>query len=201
MNINAFIGSGILTNYCLGFCTAEEIAEIEMLSAIHPLIKEEIETIRHGIEEQLLLNTIAPSPSVKVAVMRSVYKQQATTRHEFPPLIDETISKQELEKWVLINNIKSPTEDFENLSMTALPSTEHVINFIVAAKMGHEQEVHEDFIEYLFVIKGSCTMNFDGMKRSYSAGDLIAILPHINHSAVITSMEPMLALVQRQKNV
>lgn len=199
MNLKAFIGSGILTNYCLGFCTAEEIAEIELLSAKHALIKEEIETIRHHYEEQLLVNTITPSPSVKAAVMRSIYKQQAAIKPEFPPLIDETILKQDLEKWVTINKIKSTSEDFENLFITELPSTEYVTNFIVAAKMGHEQEIHEDFIEHLFIINGSCTMNFDGKKRSYSAGEMVSILPHLNHSAVVTSMEPMLALVQRQK--
>ncbi|MEO6668237.1 MAG: cupin domain-containing protein [Ferruginibacter sp.] len=199
MNLKAFIKSGILTNYCLGFCTAEEVLEVEILSERYPEIKEEIETIRQQLEERLLLNTIKPSPSVKVAVMRSVYKQQATIKTQFPPLINENISKQELENWVAFNNIQSPLEEFENLFITELPSTEHVINFIVAAKQGHEQEMHEEFIEYLFVINGSCTMNFEGKERSYAVGDLISIPPNVNHRAFVTSAEPMLALVQRQK--
>ena len=146
MNIEAVIKSGILTNYCLGFCTADEILKIEKLSASHPLIKNEIETIRAHFEEQLLVNTIKPSSSVKISVMRSVYKQQAMLKQEFAPLIDETISKAELEKWVVHNNIKLPAEDFENLFLIEMPSTDYIINFIVAAKRGHEKEIHQHYI-------------------------------------------------------
>ncbi|MFT3911019.1 MAG: cupin domain-containing protein [Ferruginibacter sp.] len=198
MNITAFIESGIITNYCLGFCTPEEITNVETLAAKHPEIKNEIEKIHIHFEEHLLINAIPPSPSVKIAIMQTVYKQQAGVNTKYVPLIDKNITVGELEKWIIANNIRPPVEDFENLFITELPSTKEVINFIVSAKNGHEPEVHPDFIEYLFVIQGSCTMDFDGAKRSYNAGEVIAIPPNVIHSAVVTSVEPMLAIVQRQ---
>jgi quercetin dioxygenase-like cupin family protein len=198
MNPKAIIRSGILTNYCLGFCTPEEIIKIEALSENYPLIKKEIDDIRHAFEEQLLKDAIEPRVSLKTSVMRSVYKHHAMEDQQYAPLIDELISIEQLRKWVDINSIKSPVENYENLFISEMPSTEQVINFIVSAKKGHDTEVHEDFIEYLYVINGSCTMDFDGEKRSYAAGEIISIQPRINHSAVVTSPEPMLALVQRQ---
>ncbi len=198
MNILAFIESGILETYCLGFCTPEEVIEIKNLSAIHPGIKQEINRLRQLFEEQLHTHAITPSPSVKTAVMQSVYKQQSLVDYRYAPLIDENCETTQLEKWITLHGIKAPVEEFENLVITELLSTDRVINFIAAAKTGHEQEVHEDFIEYLYVIEGSCTMDFNGEEKSYSRGDIIAIPPKVHHTAVVTSKKPMLALVQRQ---
>lgn len=199
MNPTALIESGILVNYCLGFCTPEEVLQIENFAAIHPEIQNEINSIQHTLEEQLMKNAIKPSANVKAGIMRSVYKQQAADQTGFVPLIENNNDVEELKKWVACNDIKLPTADFENLFITELASTNEVINFIVAAKKGHETEVHEDFIEYLFVISGSCTMDFEGIKKAYVAGDIISIPPKVNHTAVVTSAAPMLALVQRQK--
>jgi hypothetical protein len=77
MDITAFIESGIIENYCLGFCTEEEALEVEKLAAVHPAIQNEIEKVRDCFEQQLRAEAIQPSPSVKIAVLQSVYKQQA----------------------------------------------------------------------------------------------------------------------------
>lgn len=199
MDIHALIKSGILTKYCLGLCTHEENISIETLSETHPAVKEEIETTRLYFERKLLEEAIIPAASVKTNVMRSVYKQQAATNQSFPPLIENNSSVPLLSNWISKKNIKQPTGvEFDNLFITELPSTEYVINFFVAAKQGHEPEVHDRFTEYLYVIEGSCTMDFDGEKKSYSMGELITIKPNIVHTAVVHSEMPMLALVQRQ---
>jgi quercetin dioxygenase-like cupin family protein len=104
----------------------------------------------------------------------------------------------ELKEWVTHNKIEAAKAGFENRFISELSSTNKVINFIVTAKKGHEQEVHEDFIEYLYIIEGTCTMNFDGIEIAYSPGDIISILLNIKHTAVVTSEQPMLALVQQQ---
>ena len=198
MDIVAFIDSGLLGDYCMGFCTPEEKAEVEQLAGKYPLVKTEIERLNQYFEEQLIAKAVKPAASVKIAVMKSVYKQQAALDNSFVPLIDKAILTPELHKWVSGHNIQRPDQDFEDTYITPLPSTEQVTNFIVAAKTGHEPEVHNDFIEYLFVIKGSCTMNVNGCESSYVSGDIITILPHLPHFAVVTSAQPMLALVQRQ---
>ncbi len=198
MDIAVFINSGLLGDYCLGFCTPEQGAEVELLAEKNPLIKGEIDRLAQYFEEQLLEKAVTPAAAVKIAVMQSVYKQKAALDNSFVPLISKAILTPELQKWVSANNIQRPDQDFEDTYVTPLPSTEQVTNFIVAAKTGHEPEVHSDFIEYLFVIKGSCTMNVDGCESSYVSGDIITILPHLPHFAVVTSAKPMLALVQRQ---
>ena len=198
MDIDAYISSGALENYCLGFCSADENELIEQYAEQYPKIQNEIERIRVSLENFILSNKVKPSPSVKIRVMLSLYTQMANSDAGYAPLINDQIDKGTLDSWISAKNISVPTENFENLYVTELPSTEQVTNFIVHAKLGHEVEIHDNFIEYLYVIKGSCIMDFEGVKRSYREGEIIQIMPHINHSATVTSPEPMIALVQRQ---
>ena len=198
MDIDAYISSGVLENYCLGFCSETEKAVIEKNAAAYPAVKNEIEKIRISLEEFILANKIKPSPSVKIRVMLSLYDKMARSDTEYAPLINEQMDPAILTSWVAAENITDPTGNFEDLYVTELPSTEQVTNFIVHAKTGHEPEMHDNFNEYLYVIRGSCIMDFDGVKRSYKEGEIIYIMPHINHAATVTSQQPMIALVQRQ---
>jgi quercetin dioxygenase-like cupin family protein len=112
----------------------------------------------------------------------------ASKDNEYAPLINEQMDPSILKSWIAGKGITDPPEYFENLYITELASTEQVTNFIVHAKTGHETEIHDKFIEYLYVVRGSCTMNFEGEVRSYSEGDIIHIRPNINHAAIITSL-------------
>ena len=198
MDIDAYISSGALENYCLGFCSEAEKTIIEQHAETYPAIKNEIEKIRVSLEEFILSNKVKSSPSVKIRVMLSLYTQMAKSDTAYAPLINEHTNPAILASWVATKKNTDPTGDFENLFVIELASTEQVTNFIVHAKAGHETEMHENFVEYLYVIKGSCIMDFEGVKRSYKEGEIIHIMPYINHSATVTSQQPMVALVQRQ---
>ena len=198
MDIDAYIASGILENYCLGFCSEEEITAVEQYAAIYPAISEEIEKIRSSLEDYFRAGEIKPPPSVKIAVMLSIYKQTAATDESYPPLIDEK-QPAVMAQWLADKNIPKPQGSFENLYIAELPSTNEVTNFFVHAKYGHEEEIHDSFVEYLYVIRGSCTMDFEGEKKSDRKGDIITIMPNVHHTATVTSAEPMIALVQRQE--
>ena len=198
MNVEKFIASGILENYCMGFTTDAENAEVELNAALYPEIRKEIDNLRSVFEKYVLSNKIDPSPRVKFAVMESIYLHQAGKDRIYPPLVKIGESTDQLAAWISDNPVDPPDAEFDNFFMRELPSTEYFTNFIVWAKEGHETEMHTDCNEYLYVIKGSCTMYFEAEAKSYVAGDLICIPPHINHHAVVTSDFPMMALVQRQ---
>lgn len=198
MNVEKFIASGILENYCMGFTTTAENAEVERHASVYPSIRSEIDSLSAVFENYVLANKIAPSPGVKIAVMQSLYKLQSEQDQIFPPLISGGKPDKNLINWIAQNPVAPPDAEFENLFMRELPSTEYFVNFIVWAKAGHETEMHTDCNEYLYVIKGSCTMYFENEAKSYVAGDVITIPPHINHRAVVTSDFPMMAFVQRQ---
>lgn len=199
MDIAAFIISGIIEKYCSGNCTTEEAAMVEKMAVRYPEVKREVETIRQLLENYLLINQVKPSSSVKSVVMKSVYQNHAADNPAFPPLINKDMHPRQLDAWVKTVSITAPSEEYENLHIIGLPSTNEVTNFFVFAKLGHEEEMHSGFIEYLYVAEGACSMYFKDIRKDYRKGDIIAIEPEIPHRAVVTSAQPMFALVQRQQ--
>jgi mannose-6-phosphate isomerase-like protein (cupin superfamily) len=198
MTAAEFIGTGILESYCLGFTSTPENEMVEQMARENASVQAEIDKIRDSLADVLLKNTLQPSPKVKTNVMHTIYASQAERHKEFVPLMHRPVEFTRYYQAAEANLLITPTDDFENLFVKELPSTPEVINFAVWAKKGHEEEIHNDRNEYLAVLSGSCDMFMDGKKRSFSQGEVIAIDAGISHYAVITSVEPMFALVQRQ---
>ena len=198
MTAAEFISTGILESYCLGFTSTQENEVVEKMAREHPLVQAEIDKIRDSLTDLLLQKALQPSRKVKTNVMHTIYARQAEEHKEFVPLMHSPVDFSRYYQAAAANLLTTPTEDFENLYVKELPSTPEVINFAVWAKKGHEEEIHTDRNEYLAVLSGSCDMFMDGHKRSYSPGEVITIDVGIPHYAVITSAEPMFALVQRQ---
>ena len=199
MELAAFLDSGIIERYCMGFSSAEEGKLVEQMCARYPQAQLELETVRGSFEKYLLANEVKPSAAVKVSLMQKIYRQQSVEDTRFPPLMGAGESNNNIQLWVKGTSIPALPSGFtENLFIAALPSTNQVTNFFVYAREGHDEEMHDGFIEHLYVIKGQCTMYFEGTPRQFKEGDLISIPPHVRHHAVVTSAFPMLALVQRQ---
>ncbi len=198
MTAPEFIASGILESYCLGFTSPPENELVEKMAGKFPLVQQEIDKIRQSFSVFLLENTLQPSHAVKTNVMHTIYSQQAEAHNEFVPLMHKPVEFNRYYQAVEANFLQHPAEDFENLFVKELPSTNEVINFAVWAKKGHEEECHHDRNEYLAVLSGSCAMFMDGHQRSYAEGEIITIPAGVSHYAVITSASPMFALVQRQ---
>ncbi|MEP7254970.1 MAG: cupin domain-containing protein [Ferruginibacter sp.] len=198
MDTNVYIASGILESYCLGLVTEGERMEVEQYAKIYIEIREELAKINDSLEMYALEKGIKPKTSVKIELLLKLYEQQCGTDRIYPPLIKEDTVTGDFNKWIDINKITEPAEPFDNLATVDLPSTEVVTNFMVWAKKGHEEEEHNEYHEFIVILKGHCDMYFGTTKKHYNTGDIIIIPPHIPHSAVITSDEPMIALVQRQ---
>jgi mannose-6-phosphate isomerase-like protein (cupin superfamily) len=117
---------------------------------------------------------------------------------EYPPLILERTGTGEFRQWMKEITIPTPAEPFDNLSFYDLPSTDAVTNFMVWVKNGHDEEEHNNFREFVVILEGHCDMYMNGEKKHFTAGEIICIPPFVPHHAVITSGEPMVAIVQRQ---
>ena len=198
MTAAAFIQSGIIETYCLGFTSAEENILVEKMAAMYPLVQQEVERVRASFHTILQTRNMQPSSSVKTAVMHTIYSQQAVLKKEWVPLMNQPAAFARYVDSARANNLKAPGIFYDNIFVQELPSTREVLNFAVWAKQGHREETHDDRNEYLAILEGSCDMYMNGVVTSYAKGEIISIQPHIAHSAVVTSAEPMFALVQRQ---
>ncbi len=198
MTIEEFIGSGIIETYCLGFTTPEENEQVESWAAQHAEVRAEIASVRKSMISVLKAEELKPRPSVKAAVMKTVYMQQSLLQPAFVPLMQEQNNFARFYESANANNLVTPSEDFDHMLVQELPSTVEVTNLAVWVKDGHEEECHDEMKEFIAILEGSCDMYVDGEKTSYTKGQIIEIPLHVPHRAVITSPEPMFALVQRQ---
>lgn len=198
MNIEEYIGSGIIETYCLGFTNHAEDREVETYAAQYPGIKAEINKVRESMLAILQPAELKPRPSVKSAVMNNIYTQQSFLHPEFVPLMHKPTDFARYFEAARVNKLVKPLEKFDNIVMQELPSTIEVINFAVWVKQGHEEELHDDRKEFIAILEGSCDMIVAGKTTSYTCGQIITVPLNLPHHAVITSPEPMFALVQRQ---
>lgn len=198
MDPAAFIRSGIIETYCLGFTSDEENNVVKQMAAMHPQVKREIEKVRSSFNDILQERKMQPSPSVKTAVMNKIYTQQALLNKEWVPLMHQPVSFSRYHESATANHLTAPLTALDHIHVQELPSTKEIINFAVWAKDGHEEEVHGDRFEYIAILEGSCDMFMEGKKTAFGKGEIISIAPGIPHHAVITSEQPMFALVQRQ---
>jgi quercetin dioxygenase-like cupin family protein len=198
MDIAAYIASGILETYCLGQVTEQQRAEVEQYANEFPEIQAELKQISDSLEFYSRQNSEAPQASVKIKLLLKIYEQESGAGKKYPPLIKEKTGAEDFKNWLLDIAIEEPAAGFDDIATFDLPSTETVTNFMVWAKEGHEEEMHTEYNEFIVILKGHCDMYFNGVKKHYDTGEIIVIPPGIPHNAIITSDEPMVALVQRQ---
>ncbi|MES1224174.1 MAG: anti-sigma factor [Bacteroidota bacterium] len=65
MDINAYIGSGIIESYVLGLASAEEVVEVEALAMQYPAIKAAVDDFALLLEAQVLQNAVRPPAEIK----------------------------------------------------------------------------------------------------------------------------------------
>lgn len=65
MDIQAYIQSGVIESYVLGFASAEEAAEVELMSSRYAEVKQAIEHFSKQMEAQAFENAVTPPPFIK----------------------------------------------------------------------------------------------------------------------------------------
>ena len=196
--VDDFIGSGIIKNYCHGCTNGEENKEVLLMASLYPLVRQEINKIKAGLSKKIIADEIIPSPGVKTSLMHRIYTQQSVIHKKFLPLMNNTKSFDDFNECITANNLQSSREGEDDIQVQELPSTNEIINIAAWVKNVQPQEIHHDMNEYIAVVEGTCDMYFGNNKRSYRKGEIIFVPQHVLHFAVITSVQPMFALVQRQ---
>lgn len=78
MDVQEYISSGILESYVLGFCSSDEIAEVERLMDAHEAIRNEIESIQATMELTAQLGSKAPMPALKSKIWEAIQEESAS---------------------------------------------------------------------------------------------------------------------------
>lgn len=75
VDVKAYIESGILESYVLGFASEQEVQEVRCLSHIYPEIAEELKSVQEGIEKMATQQAIQPPVELKNTIMAAIKKE------------------------------------------------------------------------------------------------------------------------------
>ena len=94
-DIQAYIASGIIESYLLGFTSEEESQEFESMLLQYPEIQEEVAVVSESLETIARTHEIQPDPTVKPFLMATVdfiKRMEGGETPSFPPILNENSS-------------------------------------------------------------------------------------------------------------
>jgi len=196
MNTREIIESGLLELYCIGATTPEETAMVKDMLKEDILLREEFEVIQETLENYAGVNAKHPPTNLLRNILDSI-AQQESDELELPPLLSPASTIDEWKKYLDAHQIFKPDNN-ERINMLEFVQTSSLVTYIAWAEKGAwVEETHSDELERLFMLQGSCSIDFDGELRYYKEGDFIEIPAGTIHRAEATSDGLMILIGQR----
>ncbi|MDB5136457.1 MAG: hypothetical protein JWP37_3060 [Mucilaginibacter sp.] len=186
MDVQKFIESGILEEYCLGSQNEEEQAFVIQMSLLYPEVKKELTAIELNMENLAALNAITPGDEVKEKILSSIEFSDANAPLDLNdlPITDENSNHQ---LWLNVLAHLIPSEPADDFSCEVIRQDERVTQMLVVTKTDVPEELHEDRIESFFILKGTCVCIVGGQLFRLTSGDFLEIPLHTVHDIKIIS--------------
>lgn len=192
MNIQAYIESGVLEQYCLNLLNADEEVEVLKNCALHPAIKQELAAIEHTIENIAAVQSIIPDERLKQKILNTLGFADAIDLNNLP-VVDAYADHN---SWFKAVEHLIPAEPFDDFIMEVLRHDEKADQMLVITKLNVPEETHDNFIESFFILKGQCVCTVGDKTYTLNAGDFLEVPLYTDHDINITSPY-VIAILQR----
>jgi mannose-6-phosphate isomerase-like protein (cupin superfamily) len=196
MNIEEYIDSGIILDYCLGLVHGAEKEAFEKAMLLYPPLSEELDAIQAGLNKYVSAYQKAPSISTKEKIMGTLEnllleKEMALTKL---PLINKFSNYQ---TWLDAVRPLIPDKISNELFMHILTNTDKVVQAVVKFDIDVIEEVHDDLFESFMILEGECECHI-GTDRviRLRAGDYLDIPLYESHNVKIIS-DYVVGIMQR----
>jgi mannose-6-phosphate isomerase-like protein (cupin superfamily) len=197
MDIQAYIESGILQDYCLGVLSETEAQQVEQQAAIYPMIKKEIRSYQQALERYAIdFAPAMPPPGTKTRILDildNLSKEKNTA--DGLPLLNRFSAR---EHWLRIVKPLIPEALEEDILVKVLRDDEQVFQTIVWIKNAYPDEVHDDIRECFMVLEGECECFAGDEVIRLGPGGFFDVPLHTHHDVKVIN-GPVLAVVQRLK--
>lgn len=197
MNVQEYLASGILQDYCLGFLSNEEMQEIESHAKLHPEIQDEISANKRALENYANQLAQQPSDSVKAKLFQSIdvlIEEQNASLNNLPLLNKNSDYK----NWLKIVAPLIVTHQEKEFSFQVLRDDETVLQMLVWTKVDYPDEVHDHLKESFIILQGECECYVGENTYKLGPGGYLDI-PLFQHHDIKVVKGPVLAIVQRLK--
>ena len=183
MNIQEYIESGILEQYCLNVLNEQERADMLKNCSLYPEIKQELAAIEMAFENLARSQSIAPDKKLKDQILAKLGFDNTITLQNLPA-IDAYSNYLE---WLAAVEHLIPAEPFEPFFAEVLRQDEKTIQTLIITQLGVPEETHKDRLESFFILKGQCTCTVGNDIFTLNAGDFLEVPLQVKHDIKIDS--------------
>ena len=194
MDVQAYINSGKLEQYCLEAYNTELGNEVAGWCALYPEVKHELTALEAAFELLAKSQAIAPNPKLKDRIFAAIdFSDEVINLDNLPP----TNKYSDHKSWFKAVEHLLPAEPFEDFFMEVLRQDEQIAQMLVVTKLNVPEEVHEVVAESFFILKGTCICKVGDLSYTLNSGDHLDIPLHTNHDITIVSPY-VVAILQHQ---
>jgi mannose-6-phosphate isomerase-like protein (cupin superfamily) len=193
MQVQEYINSGILEQYCLGLLTKSEQEAVLAMSVIYPEVKADLAEIELALVRLAKINAIAPKTILKQHIFDIITVNEVITLDNLPP----TGKYSDYQAWLKAVEHLVPAQPFEDFFALPLYHDDKIEQTLIVTKLGVPVETHENVLESFFILEGSCVCKVGQHTYTLNAGDFLAIPLHEEHDVTLTSPY-VVAILQHQ---
>jgi mannose-6-phosphate isomerase-like protein (cupin superfamily) len=198
MDMQEYISSGIIEDFCLGFLNEDESKAVLQKAQQHPEIKREIDTFMFALEQYATHSSFTPSAELKDKTMQLLANLAAEEEKNIQhlPMLNK---HSDYKNWLTIVAPVLPQTLNEKMFVRELRNDDKVTQMIIWTHIDYPDEVHEAVQECFIILRGKCRCFIDDKVVELEAGGFLEIPMYTHHNVEVLGNEPVLAVVQRVK--
>ncbi|HRH51023.1 MAG TPA: cupin domain-containing protein [Panacibacter sp.] len=196
MDLQAYIKSGIIEDYCLGVLGAEDSKKVAQLALDFPEIKQEVDSFTEALGQYAADTALFSASNAKHKIFSTItnLRTEETANAQQLPLLNkysEHINWLKIVKPMLPEKLHKPT------LVRSLRNDDSVSQLLIWTTVDFPEEIHNNEQECFIILEGRCRCQIGDQIIEMGPGDFLEVPMHKHHDVQI--LEPVLALVQRIK--
>lgn len=180
MDVQKYIESGVLEQYCLGLLDEAEQAYLIQMAMLYPEVKAELTAIELAFEQLSAISAVEPPNDLKQGILTALGLDQesaALNINDLPVLSHSA----DPGPWLAAFAHLIPDEPTEDLTVNVIRHDAIVQQMLMTGNTDVPEEEHGEFYESLFVLKGRCECMVGDELFALGAGDFIEIPLNVKH--------------------
>lgn len=195
--LEKYLASGIIEMYCLGMASPDEAVELERMSALYPEVCTELKAAQAALVAHAQQFEFSPSANMEARILTAVDELKFTGGSQLDSFVD--ISEySNVEKWKGLVKDISPPEEFLNTHRIPLFESEHQFLAVTWVKTEVPTESHDDRIEKILILEGTCRCRLGEEELDLAAGDCLMVPLNVVHNLKVTSERPVKMIYARE---
>ncbi len=186
MNVQDYIASGILEEYCLGLLSADEQAVVLKICQLYPDVKKELTAIEIAMETMAANRAIAPENDLKQKILTSLGFPDPVIKLDINNL-PATHPYSNHRSWLKTLQHLIPPEPTADFFCHVLQQNESIAQMLIITKNDVPEETHNTFTESFFILKGECKCMIGENIFKLGPGDFLEIPLNEPHDIKILS--------------